>query len=68
MTFYEDILVEDWQGLESETERLLLVYGYPVSDRIESPSETEAFRPKEETGQASHDRVAEENVKNKKEP
>jgi hypothetical protein len=29
MSFTGDILVEDWQGLESETERLLIVYGYP---------------------------------------
>ena len=30
MDITEDILVEDWQGLESETERLLIVYGYPT--------------------------------------
>lgn len=32
MDITEDILVEDWQGLESETERLLIVYGYPTAD------------------------------------
>jgi hypothetical protein len=30
MIFSEDVLVEDWQGLESETERLLIIYGYPT--------------------------------------
>lgn len=35
MAISEEVLVEDWLGLESETERLLMVYGYPV----EEPSE-----------------------------
>ena len=35
MAISEEVLVEDWLGLESEIERLLMVYGYPV----EEPSE-----------------------------
>ena len=28
----DDGLVEVWQGLESELERLFMIYGYPVDD------------------------------------
>ena len=28
----DDVLDEDWQGLESELERLFIIYGYPVDD------------------------------------
>lgn len=28
----DEVLVEDWQGLESELERLFMIYGYPVDD------------------------------------
>ena len=34
MNFTNEILVEDWEGLESETERLLIVYGYPTPNDI----------------------------------
>jgi len=32
----DDVMVEDWQGLESELERLFMVYGYPVDDLQDS--------------------------------
>jgi len=28
----DEVLLEDWQGLESELERLFMIYGYPVDD------------------------------------
>ena len=28
----DEVLVEDWQGLENELERLFMIYGYPVDD------------------------------------
>lgn len=31
-SFPDSVLEEDWQGLESETERLLITYGYPTGD------------------------------------
>lgn len=34
MDISNDILIEDWEGLKSETERVLIVYGYPNSDDI----------------------------------
>lgn len=30
MDLPDETLLEDWQGLESEMERLLIVYGYPT--------------------------------------
>jgi hypothetical protein len=41
MSFTEDILVEDWQGLESETERLLMIYGYPSISVTQSGADIE---------------------------
>jgi hypothetical protein len=41
MSFTEDILVEDWQGLESETERLLITYGYPSLSVLQPDADVE---------------------------
>jgi hypothetical protein len=41
MSFTEDILVEDWQGLESETERLLIIYGYPSTSVVQPDADVE---------------------------
>jgi hypothetical protein len=48
MDMPDETLLEDWQGLESETERLLIVYGYPTEGDIsilqqETNPETEAL-------------------------
>lgn len=32
----DEVVVEDWDGLESEMERLLMVYGYPSDPESET--------------------------------
>lgn len=55
MDFPDAILLEDWLGLESETERLLITYGYPTEsgndfavEEIQEPAAETARSPSEE--------------------
>lgn len=47
----DDVLVEDWQGLESELERLFIIYGYPVDDLqdTQNPNDSKAREVEEST-------------------
>lgn len=42
MVSTDDVLVEDWQGLESELERLFMIYGYPVDDLQDTRDQEES--------------------------
>jgi len=48
----EDTLIEDWQGLESELERLFMIYGYPVDHLNEKSDEEEDVSPMTVEGEA----------------
>lgn len=50
----DEILIEDWQGLESELERLFMIYGYPVDDlRDAREVEETAIREVVDTNEAA---------------
>jgi hypothetical protein len=49
----DDVLLEDWQGLESELERLFLIYGYPMDDLRDGSDINDFELAEDETGTKS---------------